>query len=73
MNTSVGNLSKPIILEEGIIIFKINDKRTKVLDTDLEKAKNELVNTEKTKILNMYSMTHYDKLRRSTSIKVFDE
>ncbi len=73
MNTSIGNVSEPIIVPQGIIFFQVNDKRTKKLKRDLEDAKNQLVKTEKTKILNMYSLTHYDKLRRATSIKVFDE
>ena len=37
----------------------------------LEEIKNELINAEKSKILNMYSMSHYDKVRRSISIKFF--
>ena len=35
--------------------------------------KDQLVNSEKTKILNMYSLSHYDNLRRVIPIKYFDE
>ena len=73
INAPVGSLSKPIILPEGILIFKIRDKRKVKNETDLEILKNQLVTTEKTKILNMYSTSHYDSLRRSVSIKFFDE
>ena len=38
---------------------------------DLEEVKNELVNSEKTRILNMHSSSHYNALRRSISIKFF--
>ena len=34
----------------------------------LEEVKNQLVNAEKTKILNMHSLSHYDKLKRSVTI-----
>jgi len=72
-NTSVGSLSKPILLNEGIVLFKVRDKRKVKSELDLEKLKQRLVNNEKTKILNMYSMQHYDALRRSISIKFINE
>ena len=39
----------------------------------LEETKNQLVIAEKEKILNMHSLSHYDKLRRSVSIKFTNE
>ena len=72
-NTSVGNLSKPILLKDGILIFKVRDKRKLEEKINLEELKNEIVNNEKTKQLNMYSKTHYVNLRRSIAIKFFDE
>ena len=70
-NTPVGEISEPILLPNGILIFKINDKRSIKAEIDIEKVKNELVNNEKTKLLKMYSMSHYDKLRRSVSIDYY--
>ena len=72
-NTSVGNLSKPILLKDGILIFKVRDKRKIEEKINLEELKNEIVNNEKAKQLNMYSKTHYVNLRRSIAIKFFDE
>ena len=72
-STPVGNLSEPIMLNEGILIFQVRDKRTLEKKVDLEELKDQLVNSEKTKILNMYSMSHYDNLRRTMSIKFFNE
>ena len=71
MDTPIGTLSKPIILENGILIFKVRDKRKIDTNATLEEIKNQLINVEKTKILNMHSMSHYDKVRRSISIKYF--
>ena len=71
INTPVGALSEPILLPEGILIFKIKDKRKIKNTQSLEEIKNKLVNAEKLKILNMYSLSHYDKLRRSFSVKFF--
>ena len=72
-NTPIGGLSEPMLLREGILIFKVRDKRKVKEKINLEELKNQLVNSEKMKILNMYSMSHYDNLRRSISIKFFDE
>ena len=69
--TPVGNLSSPIVLENGILIFKVRDKRKIEQNMSLEEIKNKLINTEKTKILNMYSMSHYDKVRRTITINFF--
>ena len=71
ISTPVGALSEPILLPEGILIFKIKDKRKIKNTQSLEEIKNKLVNAEKLKILNMYSLSHYDKLRRSFSVKFF--
>jgi len=73
INTPIGNLSEPILLKEGILIYKVRDKRKIKKEIDLEELKNELVQSEKSKILNMYSMSHYENLRRSVTIKFFNE
>jgi len=73
INTPVGQLSEPIMLREGVLIFKIRDKRNIKNNKSLEEIKNELVNAEKTKMLQMYSLSHYDKLRRAINIKFSNE
>ncbi len=72
-NTPIGSLSKPILLNKNILIFKVRDKRKMKKEINLEELKNQLVDSEKTKMLNMYSRSHYDKLRRLISIKFFNE
>jgi len=71
METPIGKLSSPIISQDGILIFKVRDKRKIDKNVSLEEIKNELINAEKSKILNMHSMSHYDKAKRSISIKFF--
>ena len=72
-NTPVGGLSKAILSNENILIFKVGDKRKIEKEINLEELKNQLVESEKTKKLNMYSRSHYDNLRRLVSIKFFNE
>lgn len=73
INTPIGGISEPIILPEGILLFKVRDKKQIEKNINLEEIKNAIVHAEKSKILNMYSLTHYDSLRRSISIKFFNE
>ena len=71
--TPIGCISEPILLNEGILIFKVRDKRKIKKETNLEELKDQLVNSEKSKVLNMYALSHYDNLRRTTSIRFFNE
>ena len=72
-NTPIGSISEPILLKEGILFFKVRDKRKIKKEANMEELKNRLVNAEKTKILQMYSVSHYDKLRRTISINFFND
>ena len=69
INTAVGGISKAIMLKDGIIIFKVRDIRKRKNEINPEQIKEQLINTEKTKILNMYSKSHYENLKRRASIK----
>jgi len=71
INTSVGNISEPILMPEGILFFKVRDKRKLKKFVNLEDAKNHLVNAEKTKILRMHSLSHYTNLRKSITINYY--
>ena len=73
INTKIGKTSEPIVLPEGILIFRVRDIRKVEQKVNLEEAKDKLVNFEKKKILNMYSLSHYDKLRRSVPVKFYNE
>ena len=70
-NTPLGNISEPILLPRGILIFKVRNKRKIEKNINIEETKNELVNSEKTKILNMHSSAHYNNIRSSVSVKFF--
>ena len=73
IQTPVGSLSKPIIFPQGILIFKIRDQKITKKEISLEEAKDQLISSEKMKILNMHSISHYDKARRSSLVKFFNE
>ena len=67
-NTEVGEISEPFFLPKGILFFKVKDKRVVENSINLEEAKKRIVRAEKMKMLNMFSLSHFDKLRRSITI-----
>ena len=69
--TKIGEISEPFFLPKGILFFKVRDKRIIENDINLEEAKTKIVNAEKMKILNMFSLSHFDKLRRSITITYY--
>ena len=71
INTPVGKISEPVLLPQGILLFKVRDKKQLDESQTLEETKNKIVDAEKTKILNMFSLSHYDKLRRTISINYY--
>ena len=71
IKTSIGSVSEPIFLSEGILLFKIRDKRAIKVFENIEEAKKKIVNAEKSKILNIHSLSHYDKVKRSVLIKYY--
>ena len=68
INTKVGEISEPFFLPKGILLFKVKDKRVVENTINLEDAKKNIVKAEKMKMLNMFSLSHFDKLRRSITI-----
>ena len=72
-STPVGGISQAILVKENILIFKVRNKRKIEEEINLEDLKNQLVESEKTKMLNMYSRQHYENLKRIVSIKFFNE
>jgi len=70
-NTIIGNISEPTVLPQGVLFFKVRDKRNSKKSKNLKEIKKQLEDAEKLKILNMYSLSHFDKIRRSITINYF--
>ena len=68
ISTPVGEISEPIVLPEGIIIFTVRDKRKSNKVGDLESIRKSLIAAERKKILNMYSLSHYESLTRKIAV-----
>jgi len=65
-NLKKGEISKPIILEETMIIILKKDEKNN--SYNLENIKNNIVKQEKMKKLEMFSNSHYSDLEKKTNI-----
>ena len=62
-----GEISDAIIIDGKIIFIKKNDERTN--DPNIEIVKEEIVNKEKMKKLDMFSNSHYSELEKKIQVK----
>ena len=68
-NLQVGDVSEAIPIPGGHIILKVeNKKKEKIKKKDLEKELNKLIQMEKNKKLNEFSLIHFNKVRTNTNI-----
>tara|TARA_Y100000590_G_scaffold154225_1_gene177243 strand:- start:86 stop:1018 length:933 start_codon:yes stop_codon:yes gene_type:complete len=68
-NLQVGDVSEAIPIPGGHIILKVEDKKKeKIKKKDLEKELNKLIQMEKNKKLNEFSLIHFNKVRVNTNI-----
>ena len=63
-----GDISKPIITANGVLILKIDDIKTTVIDINFDKELKRIVDYERNKQLNQYSKIYYNKIKRNIEI-----
>ena len=61
----LGEISKPIILPNGILILRITDIKFSKINIDMESALKEAINYERDRQLNQYSKIYYNKIKKN--------
>ena len=69
-NLQIGELTKPIILSNGILILKLANIKNKETAIDLENELKKAINYERNRQLNQYSKIYYNKIKKTLN---FDE
>ena len=69
-NLQIGELTKPIILSNGILILKLANIKNKETAIDLESELRIAINYERNRQLNQYSKIYYNKIKKNLN---FDE
>ena len=64
-NLAVGEITKPIILSNGILILKLINIKNTETTIDIKNAFKEAINYERNRKLNQYSKIYYNKLKKN--------
>ena len=67
----VGEYTKPIKINNGFIILKINNLENKEKIIDIDKELKKLIKSEETKQLNNFSKIYLDKVKINTKINEY--
>ena len=70
-NITKGQMTSPIEYPSGYLLIKINDKREMKQVISLEKELKDLINYEKNRQLNQFSILYYKKLKQSSIINEY--
>ena len=66
---TVGMVSEPIYLPEGILLIKLNNKRKIKNELSEEQLRKIILTKETNKKLDFYSILHFQKIKNITSIE----
>ncbi len=67
---NIGDISKPIIKNNSILILKLVDKRSvKVSDKNKFDLRQNLINQKKNQLFNLYSLSHLSKIKNNSLVE----
>ena len=70
-NLKVNSISKPIKIQSGYILIKLNDKKEFKQKFNLNDQLKKLTNEEKNRQLNNFSIIFFKKLKKNTEINEY--
>ena len=68
---NINEISKPIKLQKGYILIKINDKREVKQKINLDEQLKKFINNETNRQLNSFSTIFYKRLRKNIEINEY--
>ena len=70
---NVGEITSPILIPEGIMIIKLNNKREIKNEINKDQLRRKIILNERDKILSTYSKMYLNKLKSNTMIEINDK
>ena len=61
----IGEISKPLILSNGVLVLKLMNTRNSLIEADYESKFTKAVNYERNRQLNQYSKIYYNKIKKN--------
>lgn len=71
INLDIGEISNPISLPSGILLLKVNDKKTEKIEINVDKELEKLIENELTSQLNNYSSIFFNKIKSNQIINEY--
>lgn len=68
---NIGEITEPIIIPSGALIIKIDNKKLKELNTNLDEELKKIIQFETNRQLNNYSTLYYNKIKNKLSINEY--
>ena len=62
-------LSEPFVTAGGIIILKLNEKKSELVKIDKEKEIEKIIQSEKNKFFNEYSLIYFKELENKAYVE----
>lgn len=70
---NVGEITSPLLIPEGIMIIKLNNKREIKNEIDKDQLRRQIILNERDKMLTVYSKMYLNKLKSNTMIEINDQ
>ena len=64
-NLQIGEITKPIIISNGILILKLVDTKNSETSIDIENKLTKAINYERNRQLTQYSKIYYNKIKKN--------
>ena len=64
-NLQVGDITKPIVLSNGILVLKLLNTKNSKTNIDIKKELKKAINYERNRQLNQYSKIYYNKIKKN--------
>ena len=68
----INQVSKPIKISNSFIIIKVKDVRSENQIINKDKKLKELISKEKNRLLNQYSLTLFNRIKKNQMIKIYE-
>ena len=68
---AINQISKPIKIPSGFILIKVNDKKVFKQKINIEEELKKLINAERNRQLNSFSIIFYKRLKRNIEINEY--
>ena len=70
----IGEISKPLKIQNNLLILKLNDKKSsKTGDINIKELKKKLISQKKNELFNLHSRSYLSKLKNTTLIEYYEK